>query len=114
MTWRTQTKQFNERDVLPRATGRGRELLLQSLSSATEGMSFGGPISDRPLNPPNRLPLLSSLAEGVNLLPLVHLSSVSAGPGCPSGVENPEPFLLDGDGSESTGAAILDGRFERH
>jgi len=104
-------------DVLPRATGRGRELLLQSLSSATEdvGMSFGGPISDRPLNPPpNRLPLPSSLAEGVNLLPLVHLSSVSAGPGCPSGVENPELFLLDGDGSESTGAAILDGRLERH
>jgi hypothetical protein len=77
------------------------------------GDSLGGPISDRPLNPlPNLLPALSSAAEGVNLLPLVHLSSVSAGPTWPSGVEKLEVFLLGG--SASGAAASRDGRLERH
>jgi len=103
-------------DVLPRGFGLGREELRQSFSSAIEGTggSLGGPISDRPLNPPPSLPpAVSSPVEGVNLLPFVHFSSVSAGPVWPSGVEKPELFLAMG-GSGSERGARRDGRLERH
>src|SRR5258708_2635761 len=97
--------------MLPRGVGLGREEFRQSFSSAIVG-SLGGPISDRPLNPPN-LPLaVSSLDEGANLLPLVHFSSVSAEPVWLSGVEKPELFLL-AIGPSGSGAR-RDGRFERH
>jgi len=64
-------------DVLPRVTGLGLEELRQSVSSVTdgEGRSFGGPISERFLNPlPKRLFVLSPFIDGVNLLPLDHFS----------------------------------------
>lgn len=107
---------MDPRDVLPRVTGRGRDELRQSISpSAAEeaGGSLGGAISDLPLNPPpNLLPALSSFADGVNLLPFDHFSSVSAIPTWPSGVENPVPFLLGG--SESGDAGARAGRLDRH
>ena len=44
-------------------------------------MSFGGPISDRPRKLPKRVPGEPASAGwlGLNLLPIVQLSSVSAG-----------------------------------
>jgi len=105
-------------DVLPRATGLGREELRQSLSpSAAEGItaSLAGAISDLLLNPlPNLLPALSSLVDGVNLLPLDHFSSVSAIPTCPSGVANPGPLLLAVGGSKSGPVDDRNGRLDRH
>lgn len=104
------------RDVLVLAAGLGLDEVRQSLSSETDGAggSLGGPISERPLKlPPNLEPVLSSAAEGVNLLPFDHFASVSAAP-ADSGVEKPEPFRLIGGGSESGGAASRDGRLERH
>lgn len=103
------------RDVLPRGVGLGREEFRQSFSSAIEGVgsSLGGPISDRPLNPPNLLPVVSSPVEGTNLLPFVHFSSVSAEPIWASGVEKPELFLVVA-GSGSGVGARRDGRLERH
>lgn len=70
--------------------GLGRELL-QSLSS---GMSFGGPISPRPRILPVLFsrPFLSS-SVGLNLLPIVHVSTLSAIPA--ASAEKPIPLRLN-------------------
>jgi hypothetical protein len=85
----------------------GLAALLQSETPSSGGAgSLGAPISPRPLNDPNLDVLLSSkvlLAEGLNLPPMVHTSSLSAALGCPSGVEKPEPRRLNEGSSGSAG-----------
>lgn len=102
---------INIRETLPRETGFGRALR-QSLGSS----SFGGGISLRPRMLPNRLPEppSSAAAVGLNLLPIAHTSSRSAGLAWPSGVEKPEPFRLNDEVSVvSRGAARAAGRLDR-
>lgn len=70
------------RDVLFRAADRGLAALLQSLFSSVAGAgSFGAPMSPFPLMLPNLEPMLFSSdgpLVGLNLLPIVHTSSLSA------------------------------------
>ena len=94
------------RDVLLRDEKPGRGPLLQS-PSASESGALGGPMSPRPLNVPNLRPGPSS-SLGLNLLPIVHVSSLSAAPA----FSNAE-FLRLEEASGSGGGGGRDGRLER-
>lgn len=96
----------HERDVLFRDTGAA---LLHSPSSGGDWLSLGGPMSPLGRELPNRLPGPSGAAFGLNLLPIVHVSSVSAGPGAPPSLM-PEPRRGAGPESESN---VREGRDER-
>ena len=65
------------RDVLLRDERPARGPLLQSLSAGDSDGPGGGGISPRALNEPNLRPVPSS-SLGLNLLPIVHVSSLSA------------------------------------
>ena len=95
----------NIREVLFLEIARGR---LQSDSSGGLGVSFGGPISGRPRTLPNRLPG-SEGGAGLNLLPIVQVSSVSAGPtGAPS-CRRPDPRRLNEGPWSASGGGALEG-----
>jgi hypothetical protein len=94
------------RDVLLRDERPSRGPLLQSPSPGESG-ALGGPMSPRPLNVPNLRPDPSS-SLGLNLLPMVHVPSLSAAPKLS---ENPEFLRLEA--SASGGGAARDGRLER-
>lgn len=92
------------RDEIP-----GRGPLLQSLSADESGALDGGPMSPRPLNVPNLRPEPSS-SLGLNLLPIAHVSSLSA---APTLSEAKVEVLRLGVPSDSGGGAGRLGRLER-
>jgi hypothetical protein len=94
------------RDVLLRDEKPGRGPLLQSLSAGESGTLEGGPMSPRPLNVPALRPEPSS-SLGLNLLPIVQVSSLSAAPALS---ETNAEFLRLEAASDSDGAG---GRVER-
>ena len=96
------------RDVLLRDERPARGPLLQSLSAGESGPLDGGPMSPRPLNEPNLRPGPSS-SLGLNLPPIVQVSSLSA---APSGALKDEALRL-GAASDSGGGGGRDGRLER-
>jgi hypothetical protein len=91
----------------------GRAARHVSVSSAADGGggSLGGPISLL-LNPPPA-PRLGASSAGLNRLPLVQVSSVSASPGSRSDA-TPDRFLSNGGGSNSRGAIRGDGLADLH
>ncbi len=98
----------DSRDVLLRDE-RPRGPLLQSLSAGDSGGTLdGGPMSPRPLEPNLRPELSSSL--GLNLPPIVQVSSLSAAP-TPSEPVKAEFLRLGASGS--SGGAVREGRLER-
>jgi hypothetical protein len=94
------------RDVLLRD---GRGPLLQSPSAGESG-ALGGPMSPRPLNVPNLRPGPSS-SLGLNLLPIVHVSSLSAAPAF-SEAKNAEFLRLEAASGSGGGGGRV-GRLER-
>lgn len=104
----TEWGKHGSREVLPRATGGGRIAPLQSDASSLGEPASGGPLPL--LGPPNRLPPpLSSDggADGLNLDPLDHLSSLSARPAVPSA--KPEVLRLNGGASSPPCEPISEG-----
>ena len=97
----------HSRDVLLRDE-RPRGPLLQSLSAGDSG-ALGGPMSPRPLYVPALRPVPSS-SLGLNLLPIVHVSSLSA---APTLSEAKVEVLRLGAPSGSGGGAGRLGRVER-
>lgn len=96
--------------MLLRETGAAR---LHSPSSAAGVLSLGGPISPRPRRLPNLLPGAppSEGPLGLNLLPMVQFSSLSAAPGAtPSRLPKPEPRRF---GISLSGGGALRGLLER-
>ena len=92
------------RDVLLRDTGR----LRQSLSSGGLGASRGGPISPRPR--PNREEGGASGGPlGLNLPPIVQVSSVSASPDGGAFSRKPERLLKDGPPTSASGGGARGG-----
>ena len=77
MTQRCRGEVIDIRDVLLRDERPARGPLLQSLSAGDSDGPGGGGISPRALNEPNLRPVPSS-SLGLNLLPIVHVSSLSA------------------------------------
>ncbi len=93
------------RDVLLCDDRPARGPLLQSLSAGESGGPGGGGISPRVLNEPNLRPGPSS-SLGLNLLPIVHDSSLSA---ALSGAKDDEFLRRSGSG----GGGARDERLER-
>jgi len=74
-------------EALPREDGFTRVEFRQSPSSGVESPR------SRPFEEPNFGPGGASSDDGLNLLPMIHVSSLSGCPGF-SGAKNPEPFFL--------------------
>ena len=100
---------IDSRDVLLRDEKPARGPLLQSLSAGESGDTLdGGPMSPRPLAPNLRPAPSSSL--GLNLPPIVQVSSLSAAPPL-SDPTKPEFLRLIGVSDSGGGARV--GRLER-
>ena len=100
---------IDSRDVLLRDEKPGRGPLLQSLSTGESGSTLdGGPMSPRPLVPNLRPGPSSSL--GLNLPPMVQVSSLSAAPPL-SEPTKPEVLRLTVVSDSGGGARV--GRLER-
>jgi hypothetical protein len=101
---------MDSRDVLLRDEIPGLGPLLQSFSAGESGGTLdGGPMSPRPLYEPNLRPGPSS-SLGLNLPPIVQVSSLSAAP--PLSEPKPE-FLRFAVASASGEATGREGRLER-
>jgi hypothetical protein len=101
---------MNLRDVLLCDERPARGPLLQSVSAGDSGGTLdGGPMSPRPLCEPNLRPGPSS-SLGLNLPPIVQVSSLSA---APPASEPAKAELLRLGASDSGAGAGREGRLER-
>ena len=96
------------RDVVLRDERPARGPLLQSPSAGESGGPVGGGMSPRSLNEPNLRPVPSS-SLGLNLPPIVHVSSLSAA----LSVTKDDEFLRLEAPSDSGGGGGRTGRLER-
>ncbi len=102
--------ELDSRDVLLSDENPGRGPLLQSLSAGDSGGTLdGGPMSPRPLYEPGLRPGPSS-SLGLNLPPIVQVSSLSAAP-APS--EPTKADVLRLEASDSGAVEGREGRLER-